>query len=312
MDLTSLILVIAIIAAGAMFFMPSQKNTVVSRLEEFSGEKKEGPGGAKAQPSLEDEELQKSFFDRIIKPVLTGVANALSKRKKSDTASQLKKELAQAGNPGGLTPTEFNVLKLLLLFIPAPLFGILGFFLKVPIQSLAIGCLVIFIICFLGPRIYLQRLVGYRKYMIQKTLPDCLDLLCVSVEAGLGFDIALAKLVTKFKGPLGEELKGVLQEMQMGRSRRESFKALSDKMEVEDLSAFISSLIQADQLGVSVSKILKIQSAQARLKKRQRAEQLAMQAPVKMLFPMVGCIFPTIMVVLLGGVVFEFIKNFPR
>ncbi len=312
MDITSLVLVAAIIIAGAMFLMPSQKNSVVSRLEEFSGQKEEGAGLSKAQPSIEDEELQKSFFERIIKPVLTGFANALSKRNKADTASQLKKELAQAGNPGGLTPTEFNVLKVLLIVIPAPLFGVLGFMLKVPIQSLGMGCLIIFVICFLGPRIYLQRLVAFRKYMIQKALPDCLDLMCVSVEAGLGFDIALAKLVTKFKGPLGEELKNVLQEMQMGRSRREAFKALSDKMEVEDLSAFISALIQADQLGVSVSKILKIQSAQARLKKRQRAEQLAMQAPVKMLFPMVGCIFPTIMVVLLGGVVFEFIKNFPK
>lgn len=312
MDITSLVLIAAIVIAGGMFLMPAQKNTVVSRLEEFSGQKEEGAGAAKAQPSIEDEELQKSFFERIIKPVLTGFANALSKRNKADTASQLKKELAQAGNPGGLTPTEFNVLKVLLIAIPAPLFGVLGFMLKVPIKSLGMGCLVIFVICFLGPRIYLQRLVAFRKYMIQKALPDCLDLMCVSVEAGLGFDIALAKLVTKFKGPLGDELKNVLQEMQMGRSRREAFKALSDKMEVEDLSAFISALIQADQLGVSVSKILKIQSAQARLKKRQRAEQLAMQAPVKMLFPMVGCIFPTIMVVLLGGVVFEFIKNFPK
>lgn len=312
MDITSIVLVAAIIIAGIMLLMPSQKNAVVSRLEEFSGQKEEGAGAAKAQPSIEDEELQKSFFERIIKPVLTGFANALSKRNKADTASQLKKELAQAGNPGGLTPTEFNVLKVLLIVVPAPLFGVLGFMLKVPVQSLGMGCLIIFMMCFLGPRIYLQRLVAFRKYMIQKALPDCLDLMCVSVEAGLGFDIALAKLVTKFKGPLGEELKNVLQEMQMGRSRREAFKALSDKMEVEDLSAFISSLIQADQLGVSVSKILKIQSAQARLKKRQRAEQLAMQAPVKMLFPMVGCIFPTIMVVLLGGVVFEFIKNFPK
>ncbi len=312
MDITSIVVVAAIVIAGIMFLMPEQKNSVVSRLEEFSGQKEEGAGAAKAQPSIEDEELQKSFFERIIKPVLTGFANALSKRNKADTASQLKKELAQAGNPGGLTPTEFNVLKVLLIVVPAPLFGVLGFMLKVPIQSLGMGCLIIFMLCFLGPRIYLQRLVAFRKYMIQKALPDCLDLMCVSVEAGLGFDIALAKLVTKFKGPLGEELKNVLQEMQMGRSRREAFKALSDKMEVEDLSAFISSLIQADQLGVSVSKILKIQSAQARLKKRQRAEQLAMQAPVKMLFPMVGCIFPTIMVVLLGGVVFEFIKNFPK
>lgn len=294
-----------------MLFAPAKKDNVKARLEEFSGQKEETKA-TKAKAALEDEELQKSFLERIVKPVLTGIANALTKRNKADSASQLKKELAQAGNPGGLTATEFQVLKIILMLVPAPAFGVLGFFMGVPPKPLAIGLLVIFIIGFLGPRIYLQRLVEYRKYMIQKTLPDCLDLLCVSVEAGLGFDLALAKLITKFKGPIAEELRVVLQEMQMGRTRKEALKAMSDKMEVPDLSSFISAVIQADQLGVSVSKILKVQSAQVRLKKRQRAEQLAMQAPVKMLFPMVGCIFPTIMVVLLGGVVFEFIKNFPQ
>ncbi len=294
-----------------MFFMPENKNTAITRLEEFSGQQKEETKATKAKAALEDEELQKSFLERIVKPVLTGLANVLTSRNKVDTASQLKKELAQAGNPGGLTATEFNVLKYMLMFVPAPVFAAIGTAAGIPIKTLGIGTFVIFIVGFLGPRIYLQRLVSFRKYMIQKSLPDVLDLLCVSVEAGLGFDIALAKLISKFKGPIAEELRIVLQEMQMGRTRKEALKAMSDKMDVPDLTSFISAVVQADQLGVSVSKILKVQSAQVRLKKRQRAEQLAMQAPVKMLFPMVGCIFPTIMVVLLGGVVFEFIKNFP-
>lgn len=312
MDIISIIIIGLIVTIGIFLFTPTdEKNNVISRLEEFSETKSEN-NKIKKISIIEDEELQKSFFERIIKPFLTNIANLLSKRKKIDAASQLKKELAQAGNPGGLTPTEFNALKILLLIIPTPLFILIGLILKVPPKNLFLGSLFIFILCFLAPRLYIQRRIAYRKYMIQKTLPDCLDLLCVSVEAGLGFDIALAKIVDKLKGPLGEELKIVLQEMKMGRTRREAFKALADKMEVEDLSAFISALIQADQLGVSVAKVLKIQANQARLKRRQRAEQLAMQAPVKMLFPMIGCIFPTIMVVLLGGVVFEFIKNFPR
>lgn len=313
MDLTSIILVVAIIGAGVMLFMPQKKDTPLSRLEEFSGQKKDGKEKAPVSLSnIEDEELQKSFFERIIKPVLTGVANALSKRKKTDTASELKKELAQAGNPGGLTATEFQVLKVILMLVPAPAFALLCAVLGVPLKVGLFGSVIIFMMCFLGPRIYLQRLVASRKYSIQKGLPDCLDLLCVSVEAGLGFDIALSKLVNKFKGAISEELKIVLSEMQMGRTRKEALKAMADKMDVADLTAFVSAIVQADQLGVSVAKVLKIQSAQARLKKRQRAEEMAMQAPVKMLFPMVGCIFPTIMVVLLGGVVFEFIKNFPK
>ena len=312
MDITSIILIVAIIGAGIMLFVPEKKDNPLSRLEEFSGQKKDEKNKTQsAMKTIEDEELQKSFFERIIKPVLTGMANLLSKRSKTDTASQLKKELAQAGNPGGLTATEFSILKVILIVVPAPVFAGLCTVFGVPIKVLGMGSLIIFVLCFLGPRIYLQRLVEGRKYSIQKGLPDCLDLLCVSVEAGLGFDIALSKLVTKFKGAIAEELKIVLSEMQMGRTRKEALKSMADKMDVPDLSAFVSAIVQADQLGVSVSKVLKIQSAQARLKKRQRAEEMAMQAPVKMLFPMVGCIFPTIMVVLLGGVVFEFIKNFP-
>jgi len=305
-------LLIGVVLALVMILTPAPKNNVISRLEEFSGKKEDGGKSKPKVNPLEDEELQKSFFERIIKPILTGVANFLSKRNKVDSASQLKKELAQAGNPGGLTATEFQVLKIAVIAVPTPLFFIFGLLIKMPFQSMMIPALVIFVLSFLGPRIYIQRLAEDRKYQIVKTLPDCLDLLTVSVEAGLGFDIALSKVVQKFKGALAEELRGALQEMQMGRTRKEALKAIADKMDVPDLSSFISAVIQADQLGVSVAKVLKIQSAQARLKKRQRAEELAMQAPVKMLFPMVGCIFPTIMVVLLGGVVFEFIRAFPK
>lgn len=301
------ILALAAIGAAAMFIGSGGESKQISaRLDQFSGAAggPAGPGGGAADP-FADEELNKSFFDRIVKPAATKVANLLSKRSKTDVAAQLKKELAQAGNPGGLSPAEFNALKVMVMagFPLATL--LLGLLLRAKPPIVILFSAVIFVIAFLGPRIYVQNKVKARKHQIVRSLPDCLDLLTVSVEAGLGFDQAMAKVVQKFKGALSEELAIVLQEMQMGKPRRDALKAVAVKMEVDDLSAFISALVQADQLGVSVSKVLRVQSAQARLRRRQRAEEQAMQAPIKMLFPMVGCIFPTIFIVIFGGIGFS-------
>lgn len=279
---------------------------ISDRLDEFSGPA--GPGGTASADPFADEELNKSFFDRIVKPLAGKFANLLSKRSKTDVAAQAKKELAQAGNPGNLSPSEFNALKIMVMLAFPGLTFLLGLLFRVKPAVLVLFSGVVFVIAFLGPRIYLQRKIGGRKHAIVRSLPDCLDLLTVSVEAGLGFDQAMGKVVQKFKGALSEELAIVLQEMQMGKPRREALKSVAQKMEVDDLSAFISALVQADQLGVSVAKVLRVQSAQARLRRRQRAEAQAMQAPVKMLFPMVGCIFPTIMIVIFGGIGFSTYK----
>lgn len=148
--------------------------------------------------------------------------------------------------------------------------------------------------------------------MIQKQLPDALDLLTVSVEAGLGFDAALVHLTEKMKGPLIEEFARVLQEIRIGVPRRDALHAIGTRCKVEDLSIFVSSIVQADQLGVSVSQVLRVQSVSMRDKRRQRAQELAMKAPVKMLLPMVVFIFPTIFIILLGPAVIQMIAIFRK
>jgi len=134
-------------------------------------------------------------------------------------------------------------------------------------------------------------------------LPDALDLLTISVEAGLGFDAALAKVVEKMYGPLVDEFRQALAEVRMGRSRRDALRDVASRADAQPVSNFIGAIVQAEQLGVPIAKVLQIQSNQLRIERRQRAEEAAAKAPVKMLFPMVGCIFPTIFIVILGPAV---------
>ena len=131
-------------------------------------------------------------------------------------------------------------------------------------------------------------------------IPDTLDLLTISVRAGLGFDAALGKVVEKLKGPLSDEFRRALAEVRVGKARRDALRDIVPRTEVAPLTNFIGAIIQAEQLGVSISKVLQVQSEQLRIERRQRAEELAAKAPIKMLFPLVGCIFPSLFIVILG------------
>jgi tight adherence protein C len=140
-------------------------------------------------------------------------------------------------------------------------------------------------------------------------LPDALDLLTISVEAGLGFDAALSKVVEKMEGPLVDEFRQALAEVRMGRPRREALRDVAQRADAQPVSNFIGAIVQAEQLGVPIAKVLQIQSDQLRIQRRQRAEEAAAKAPVKMLFPMVGCIFPTIFIVILGPAIITVIRG---
>ena len=163
---------------------------------------------------------------------------------------------------------------------------------------------------YLMPQFLLSKKITERQQEIQQTLPDVLDLLTVSVEAGLGFDSALVKVVDKIKGPISEEFERLLQEIRMGKPRRDAMRDLGNRTNVEDLANFITAIVQADKLGVSIGKVLRVQSNQIRLKRKQRAEEAAMKAPIKMLLPLVFFIFPTIFIILLGPAVIKVINSF--
>ena len=140
-------------------------------------------------------------------------------------------------------------------------------------------------------------------------IPDALDLLTISVRAGLGFDAALGKVVEKLKGPLSDEFRRALAEVRVGKARRDALRDIVPRTEVAPLTNFIGAIIQAEQLGVSISKVLQVQSEQLRIERRQRAEEQAAKAPIKMLFPLVGCIFPSLFIVILGPAIILIVQN---
>jgi tight adherence protein C len=153
---------------------------------------------------------------------------------------------------------------------------------------------------FMAPDFYLTSKASGRGNGVLEQLPDALDLLTISVEAGLGFDAALVKVTEKMKGPLSEEFKRAAGEQRIGKSRQEALRGISERVEVKELQNFISAIIQADQLGVSMSKVLRIQSEQLRQDRRQRAEEKAARAPILIMLPTVGCIFPSLFIVILA------------
>ena len=165
---------------------------------------------------------------------------------------------------------------------------------------------------YIGPEFWLGRKVKARQTAILRMIPDSLDLLTISVRAGLGFDAALAKVVEKVKGPLSDEFRRALAEVRVGKTRRDALRDIIPRTEVAPLTNFIGAIIQAEQLGVSISKVLQVQSEQLRIERRQRAEEMAAKAPIKMLFPLVGCIFPSLFIVILGPAIILIVQNFSK
>jgi tight adherence protein C len=151
--------------------------------------------------------------------------------------------------------------------------------------------------------LWLRSRVASRQKTIARELPDMLDMLTISVEAGMGFDSALAKLVKNSRGPLAEEFGRVLQEVQAGASRKEGLRHLAERIDVPELRSFVASIVQADMFGVSIASVLRTQATELRLRRRQRAEEDAQRAPVKMVFPLIFCILPATMIVILGPAV---------
>jgi len=256
--------------------------------------------GSMQARTLEEIELQQPLFERTLRPLATRLSGIAQRFASPSKVSRTEKRLSMAGNPGNLRTIDFLGMKLVMagllgagtfiffaILMGNPPFGFIG--------AIAIGGF-----GFLGPEIWLGRRIKARQKAILMATPDTLDLLTISVRAGLSFDGALAKVVEKTNGPLADEFRRALAEIRVGKTRRDALRDITGRTEVSALSNFIGAIVQAEQLGVSISKVLQVQSEQLRIERRQRAEELAAQAPIKMLFPLVGCIFPSMFIVILG------------
>jgi tight adherence protein C len=263
---------------------------VQQRLSVYGGEK---------PLTIEEMELQRPFTERFLRPAMEQIGRRLSRSTPQKARQDLLNKLDLAGKPGNLTPEDFAAVRLIAAAVMAAIGLLLGLLLANPVY-LAIAIVLGAILGFFLPVLWLQQKVDARRSEIQKGLPDALDLLVICVDAGLGFDASLTRVTEKFKNALSEEFAKVLREVSLGRPRLEALDEMGRSSGVEDLHNFIQAVIQSEQFGTGVGKILRIQADEMRRKRRQRAQEKAAQATLKMMLPMVGCIFPTLWIVLLG------------
>ncbi len=259
--------------------------------------------GSMQARTLEEIELQQPLFERTLRPLATRLSGIAQRFASPSKVSRTEKRLSMAGNPGDLRTIDFLGLKLVMAGLAGAIsFVLFGLLMGNPPMGFA-GAMAIGGFGFLAPEIWLSRRIKARQKAILLATPDTLDLLTISVRAGLSFDGALAKVVEKTHGPLSDEFRRGLAEIRVGKTRRDALRDIVGRTDVSALSNFIGAIVQAEQLGVSISKVLQVQSEQLRIERRQRAEELAAKAPIKMLFPLVGCIFPSMFIVILGPAV---------
>jgi tight adherence protein C len=286
--------------------MRPEVNSIKSRVANWAA----ATAGARSISAIE-QELQLPFGERLIRPMLRSIARLVMKLTPQGAADAAQARLNSAGNPGRLGVKEFFGLRVISALVWTG-FGLFMFQVLLDDAVVkAVACLMLCLIVGLTlPDYLLQQIINTRQYRIRKSLPDILDLLIVSVEAGLGFDAAMAKVVEKVHGPYPEELARVLEEMRLGKSRMESLRAMSDRVNVTEVSTFVAAIYQADQLGVSIAKVLHVQSDTMRVARSQRIRELAAKLPVKMLFPLVFFIFPAIFVVVIGAGIIVITQTF--
>lgn len=257
-------------------------------------------------------ELNKPLFARFIRPMLDNISRTILRITPKELVSSYEKKVIMAGNPYNLSVKDWiNIQVAAVLCLPVITIT-LGYYLTTETRKIIFIILVEIGIGLALPNLILGKKIADRQKKITNSLPDVIDLLTVSVEAGLGFDGALTKVIDKMPGPLAVEFDNVLQEIKVGKQKRDALKDMAERVCIQDLTSFIGSVVQADQFGVSIGNVLRIQSEQMRQKRRQRAQEKAMKAPVKMLIPMIIFIFPTIFSVLLGPVVIKIISVFAK
>ncbi len=260
---------------------------------------------------LEEIELSQPIAERIIYPIARKLGELALRFTPQNAIQQTTKKLERAGSPGGMDATVFWALRIAGLSLGALLFFVAtispeGSFLKgrgllIGIPAAAMG--------FFLPELWLQGRISKRQNDVRKALPDALDLLTICVEAGLGFDAAMSKVYEKWDNVVAISFGRVIREIQLGKLRRDALKDMAERLSVSEMTSFIAAVIQSEQLGVSLARVLRIQADQMRIKRRQIAEEAAAKAPIKMLIPMALLIFPSICIVLMTPAVLMLMQS---
>jgi tight adherence protein C len=309
MDIASLlpliIVLLVLVVVGAMVYMGMReddgRDPLADRLAIYAEQDIQ-------VESLEDAELKLSFRDRVLMPLVKRLSVLVSRFTPQKQLETTRRQLELAGQ--NTDPTQF-FLQRIFFTVALGIGGLLmGFvLLSQPFPQNLMWTMGGVLLGYYFPMLSLKSKISKRQNNILKALPDALDLLVICVEAGLGFDAAMGKVYEKWDNELALAFGRVLREIQLGKPRRDALRDMSSRIDIPDINSFTAAIIQAEQLGVSMAKILRVQADQMRVKRRQRAQEKAQQAPVKMMIPMVLLIFPSLWIVLLGPAVIQLMNT---
>ena len=286
------VVAILLVAAGIRKSKNAIEDPLAARLAEYSqrGE----------SVSLEEIELAQPFSDRVIMPIMRRLGEISTRFTPQHVLETTRKQLEMAGNPGRMDASTFMILHFVAAVILGGLIFAISLFSKtftLPIKLLLI--LVFTVLGYFLPDLLIRSKINGRQKQVRKAMPDALDLLTICVEAGLGFDAAMSKVHEKWDNELSMAFGRVIREIQLGKLRRDALRDMADRIGLAEMTSFIAAVVQSEMLGVSMAKVLRIQSDQMRVRRRQHAEEEAHKAPIKMIFPMGLLIFPALMIVLL-------------
>jgi tight adherence protein C len=261
-------------------------------------------------PTAMTKEFDESFGDRIMAPLQQRASKLARRLSGSDAPERIRRRLDVAGNPQGWTVERVQAGKVIgaitLFLISLALTGVIGTGLTPRIVAVVAATA----IGWLGPNLYLYQKVYDRSKRMQRDLPDAIDLMTISVESGLAFDAAVQQVARNTEGPLADEFSRVLREMQIGQGRAAALRGLAERTEVDDVKSFVTSMVQADSFGIPIANVLRIQSAEIRMKRRQRAEEQAQKVPVKITVPLIFCILPCLFIAVMGPAAIHIMDSF--
>jgi tight adherence protein C len=265
---------------------------------------------ASASPELVVAEAETPFGERVIEPLRRRALLIGRRVAGRDVAERVRHRLDLAGNPAGWTVDRYLTGTILGGIAGLAAAGLLALLLDPAVPLLVLLLVVGLVLGYFAPRLYLYQKGYDRSERIRRELPDAIDLLTISIEAGLGFDAAVQQVAHHTEGPLADELSRMLREMQLGQSRSTALRSLAARTTVAELRGFVGAMVQADSLGIPIAQVLRVQSREIRIKRRQRAETRAQQVPVKITVPLIFCILPCLFVVVLGPAVLNIMDTF--
>lgn len=298
MDPTVLLAAVGLFAALALLFV-----VVLDWATERSSFRRTLRGATTGQGDridLRGSQLAVPTLSRVLVPAAQWLAKVSRRLSPADAYERIEQELVWAGNPRGWDAERVMAFKIVTPLVAGGTMLALTLSGELPGGLVLLATLLFAAAGWYAPEWIVRSRAKERQHQILLTLPDSLDLMAITVQAGLAFDSALTRVARNVKGPLGQEFYRVVQEIQLGKSRAEALRDLNDRTNVEDLRGFVGAMVQAEAFGIPIARVLNVQSREIRIRRRQRAEEAAQKLPVKIVFPVVLTIFPALFVVLLG------------